>query len=62
MHATVSTFKNMKSQECGGSVVECRTGARGQGFDSYLRRVVSLSKYSPKVLVNYPESDGFVPT
>ena len=38
-------------------------GARGPGFETYLRRVVSLSKtlYSPKVLVNYPGSDGSVP-
>ena len=40
------------------------SGARGRGFESYLRRVVSLSKtlYSPKVLVNYPWSGGSVPT
>ena len=40
------------------------SGARGPGFETYRRRVVSLSKtlYSPKVLVNYPESDGSVPT
>ena len=40
------------------------SGARGPGFETYLRRVVSLSKtlYSPKVLVNYPGSDGSVPT
>ena len=39
-------------------------GARGPGFETYRRRVVSLSKtlYSPKVLVNYPGSDGSVPT
>ena len=32
------------------------SGARGRGFDTYRRRVVSLSKtlYSPKVLVNLP--------
>ena len=38
--------------------------ARGLGFETYPRRVVSLSKtlYSPKVLVNYPGSDGSVPT
>ena len=32
------------------------SGARGPGFETYRRRVVSLSKtlYSPKVLVNYP--------
>ena len=46
----------------GGRVSD--SGARGPGFDAYLRRVVSLSKtlYSPKVLVNYPGSDGSVPT
>ena len=40
------------------------SGARGLGFDTYRRCVVSLSKtlYSPKVLVNYPGSDGSVPT
>ena len=40
------------------------SGARGPGFETYLRRVVSLSKtlYSPKVMVNYPGSDGSVPT
>ena len=40
------------------------SGARGPGFETYHRRVVSLSKtlYSPKVLVNYPGSDGSVPT
>ena len=39
------------------------SGARGPGFEAYRRRVVSLSKtlYSPKVLVNYPGSDGSVP-
>ena len=36
--------------------------ARGRGFETYRRRVVSLSKtlYSPKVLVNYPGSGGSV--
>ena len=40
------------------------SGARGPGFETYRRRVVSLSKtlYSPKVLVNCPGSDGSVPT
>ena len=40
------------------------SGARGRGFETYCRRVVSLSKtlYSPKVLVNYPGSGGSVPT
>ena len=39
------------------------SGARGR-FETYRRRVVSLSKtlYSPKVLVNYPGSGGSVPT
>ena len=38
--------------------------ARGRGFETYRRRVVSLSKtlYSPKVLVNYPGIGGSVPT
>ena len=51
--------------ERGGSVVRVSdSGARGPGFETYRRRVVSLSKtlYSPKVLVNYPGSDGSVPT
>ena len=40
------------------------SGARGRGFETYRRRVVSFSKtlYSPKVLVNYPGSGGSVPT
>ena len=40
------------------------SGARGRGFKTYRRRVVSLSKtlYSPKVLVNYPGSGVSVPT
>ena len=40
------------------------SGARGRMFETYRRRVVSLSKtlYSPKVLVNYPGSGGSVPT
>ena len=61
---TGETVPLLLSGERGGSVVECRTGARGPGFETYLRRVVSLSKtlYSPKVLVNYPGSDGSVPT
>ena len=39
------------------------SGARGRGFETYRRRVVSLSKtlYSPKVLVNYPGSSASVP-
>ena len=45
-----------------GSVSD--SGARGRRFETYRRRDVSLSKtlYSPKKLVNYPESDGSVPT
>ena len=45
-----------------GSVSD--SGARGRGFETYRRRVVSLSKtlYSPKVLVNYPGSGGSVTT
>ena len=40
------------------------SGARGRGFETYRRHVVSLSKtlYSPKVLVNYPGRGGSVPT
>ena len=40
------------------------SGARGRGFKTYRRRVLSLSKtlYSPKVLVNYPGSGCSVPT
>ena len=40
------------------------SGAKAGGFETYGRRVVSLSKtlYSPKVLVNYPGSSGCVPT
>ena len=40
------------------------SGVRGRGFETYRRRVVSLSKtlYSPKVLVNYPGSGCSVPT
>ena len=40
------------------------SGARRRGFETYRRRVVSLSKtlYSPKVLVNYPGSGGSVQT
>ena len=62
----LSRQRTTKAQigERGGSVVECRTGARGRGFETYRRRVVSLSKtlYTPKVLVNYPGSNGSVPT
>ena len=45
-----------------GSVSD--SGAKGRGFETYRRRVVSFSKtlYSPKVLVNYPGSGGSVPT
>ena len=39
--------------ECGGSVIEHQTPELEVGFETYLSRVVSLSKtlYSPKVLV-----------
>ena len=39
------------------------SGARGRGFETYRRGVVSLSKtlYSPKVLDYYPGSGGSVP-
>ena len=59
---TTDDIKHICGQR-GGSVVECRTGARGRGFETYRRRVMSLSKtlYSPKVLVNYPGSGGSVP-
>ena len=64
----VSQFQVNKSLEQGGarwlSGRVSDSGARGPGFETYLRRVVSLSKtlYSPKVLVNYPGSDGSIPT
>ena len=55
-------FNNGGARWLSGRVSD--SGARGPGFETYLRRVVSLSKtlYSPKVLVNYPGSDGSVPT
>ena len=59
-------FSNIKifrgARWLSGSVSD--SGARGRGFETYRRRVVSLSKtlYSPKVLVNYPGSGGSVPT
>ena len=40
--------------ERGGSVVECRTPEQDKSLSKTL--------YSPKVLVNYPGSDGSVPT
>ena len=59
---TNSTIKKGGARWLSGRVSD--SGARGPGFETYLRRVVSLSKtlYSPKVLVNYPGSDGSVPT
>ena len=57
-----SAFKYRGARWLSGRVSDF--GARGPGFETYRRRVVSLSKtlYSPKVLVNYPGSDGSVPT
>ena len=54
-------FMNWGARWLSGRVSD--SGARGPGFETYRRRVVSLSKtlYSPKVLVNYPGSDGSVP-
>ena len=65
-NCTVSTFwyitMNGGARWLSGRVSD--SGARGRGFETYRRRVVSLSKtlYSPKVLVNYPGSSGSVPT
>ena len=58
----VFTFLNRGARWLSGRVSD--SGARGRGFETYRRRVVSLSKtrYSPKVLVNYPGSGGSVPT
>ena len=58
----VSTLDDRGARWLSGRVSD--SGARGPGFETYRRRVVSLSKtlYSPKVLVNYPGSDGSVPT
>ena len=65
----LSTFSNIFSSETTGgarwlSGRVSDSGVRGPGFETYRRRVVPLSKtlYSPKVLVNYPGSDGSVPT
>ena len=61
-HLDESTFNLRGARWLSGRVSD--SGARGPGFETYRRRVVSLSKtlYSPKVLVNYPGSDGSVPT
>ena len=59
----MSTYTKMRGARwLSGRVSD--SGARGPGFETYCRRVVSLSKtlYSPKVLVNYPGSDSSVPT
>ena len=55
------SYQNWGARWLSGRVSD--SGARGPGFETYRRRVVSLSKtlYSPKVLVNYPGSDGSVP-
>ena len=56
------TLANRGARWLSGRVSD--SGARGPGFETYRRRVVSLSEtlYSPKVLVNYPGSDGSGPT
>ena len=62
MHTSCSRTTDRGARWLSGRVSD--SGARGPGFETYLRRVVSLSKtlYSLKVLVNYPGSDGSVPT
>ena len=62
IHTFENTFFCRGARWLSGRVSD--SGARGRGFETYLRRVVSLSKtlYSPKVLVNYPGSGGSVPT
>ena len=57
-----NTTENRGARWLSGRVSD--SGAGGPGFKTYRRRVVSLSKtlYSPKVLVNYPGSDGSVLT
>ena len=67
MDLMTSKFSSVATQRRGARWLSGRvsdSGARGPGFETYRRRVVSLSKtlYSPKVLVNYPGSDGSVPT
>ena len=64
---TLNIYKHTTSSSKGARWLSGRvsdSGARGRGFETYRRRVVSLSKtlYSPKVLVNYPGSGGSVPT
>ena len=64
MHVLVtSKFEKDRININGDYVMTLDSGARGRGFETYRRRVVSLSKtlYSPKVLVNYPGSGGSVP-
>ena len=62
LKVVLKTFQVWGARWLSGRVSD--SGARGPGFETYRRRVVSLSKtlYSPKVLVNYPGSDGSVPT
>ena len=62
IHGSMNTIGQRGARWLSGRVSD--SGARGPGFETYLRRVVSLSKtlYSPKVLVKYPGSDGSVPT
>ena len=68
LYSDIASLKKTRPDAMGGarwlSGRVSDSGARGPGFETYRRRVVSLSKtlYSPKVLVNYPGSDGSVPT
>ena len=59
---TRDTFCRRGARWLSGRVSD--SGAKGRGFETYLRRIVFLSKtlYSPKVLVKYPGSSGSVPT
>ena len=60
-HLVLEYYQDWGARWLSGRVSD--SGARGPGFETYRRRVVSLSKtlYSPKVLVNYPGSDGSIP-
>ena len=62
INSFINSFVKRGARWLSGRVSD--SGARGPGFETYRRRVVSLSKtlFSPKVLVNYPGSDGSVPT
>ena len=51
------------ARERGGLVVESDSEARGRGFDTYLRRVVSLSKeaFTPRKVLVIPRKRWFRP-